>query len=88
MSPMSVAIFASRRSEPDTASCVQSCEDQPTCYCCSNKDFIEPQKEDNDISAETLYEEIDWVDIGHQEPLPKETAKKLSKGLSSLQAID
>ena len=84
VSPMSVAIFASRRSEPDTASCVQSCEDQPTCYCCSNKDFIEPQKEDNDISAETLYEEIDWVDIGHQEPLPKETAKRLSKGLSSL----
>ena len=85
VSPMNVAIFAFRRSEPnDTASCVQSCEDQPTCYCCSDKDSIEPLKEDSNISVETLYEEIDWIDVDNQKPLPKEIAKSLSKGLSSL----
>ena len=85
VSPMSVAIFAFRHSEPKvTVSCVESFKDRSTCFCCSETDPINIQEDDTSVSVETLYEEVDWIDVDNQRPLPEEVAQNLSKGLSSL----
>ena len=89
---MSVAIFAFRvpdqpkefaneMAEPRSD---EPCRDEPACFCCNEHDDVTPPDKGIDIPVESLYEEISWVELEDQKPLPAESAKSLLKSIGSI----
>ena len=95
---MSVAIFAFMSAEPAAAdpSAVSPSADlndsrsevlanTPACFRCNDEDVIDIPNKDNSLSTEQLYdEEVSWVDLEQQQPMPESVNAKLSKHFNSL----
>ena len=98
VNPMQVAIFAFRSeqapSEPESAGSesdrVEPAEPTPSahqCDCCCNDDIEgdwEYTMQSNTL--ETLYEEVDWVDLDLQD-VPKETQTKLRDAITAARRV-
>ena len=98
VNPMQVAIFAFRSeqapSEPESAGSesdrVEPAEPTPSahqCDCCCNDDIEgdwEYTMQSNTL--ETLYEEVDWVDLDLQD-VPKETQTKLKDAITAARRV-
>ena len=61
------------------------CANQPACFCCNDEDIIDMPNKDNSLTTEQLYdEEVSWVDLEQQQPMPESVNAKLRKHLNSL----
>ena len=82
VSPMPVALFCFRAPEPAVCADDSSPDQQPICMCCCECDAGDTQSPDGEIPLETLYEESDWVDVGHS--LPSHSRDAIRKAIQQL----
>eukprot|EP00435_Cladocopium_sp_Y103_P065222 s43_g27.t1 len=83
VSPMPVALFCFRAPEQTACAKQPSPDQQPICMCCSEHDAGDTQSPDTEIPLETLYEESDWVDVGHNS-LPSHSRDAIRNAIKQL----